>query len=619
MKFLPRGVVTDGMLRRFWREAQTAASIKHPNVVSIHDVGQQEHLHYIVMEYVEGRTLTDFCRDEMAHRPDRVFPWPLAYHLIIPVLDALCAVHGRGLVHRDVKPSNIMVTSAPLSAGGMHVVLMDFGLVQDESDADLTESGGVVGTPAYMAPEQALGKRTDERSDIFAVGATLYYMLSGRHPHVGSKTVVLARAAMGFSPIPLAKLRPDIPPDVCRVVERAMSARASQRYAGAREMLLELKRSLEAGPHLEATVSHQPKRLATAAETPASGLLDTDPRSGSRGRLPNRAGGVPRIAAAMPPNRPWAQIPFLPAMPKTALWGGALLLGFIVWLGFVVWVGRLITGRPAPESARTSESHQETVPATPSTSQSDSTVPREPTIRDRMVFIPAGTVQLGASETRLRNHAATLRLFRNRPDLIDQFVQLCRDEPNEVVSVSSFWIDQYEVTNAQYAEFVRATRHSPPRHWTSGQPPAGKEDHPVTHVRYADAAAYASWAGKQLPTIAQWTRAFRGDDDRMYPWGDSWFNDRANVVENVAFPRGTSSVQSTPRDVSPFGVFNLAGHVSEILRNRTTRNGIPTTITKGAHSEANGPIYAAAPFRFLLVGDDITAPLVGFRCVREED
>ena len=212
------------MLRRFQREAQTAASIKHPNVVTIHDVGQQEGLHYIVMEYVEGRTLADFCRDEIAHRPDHAFPWPLAAHLVIPVLDALFAVHRRGLVHRDVKPSNIMVTAAPLSAGNMHVVLMDFGLVQDESDATLTETGGIVGTPAYMSPEQALGWRTDERSDVFAVGATIYFMLSGRHPHVGSKTVVLARVAAGLRPIPLGKLRPDVPRDACRIVERAMSA-----------------------------------------------------------------------------------------------------------------------------------------------------------------------------------------------------------------------------------------------------------------------------------------------------------------------------------------------------------------------------------------------------------
>ena len=218
----------------------------------------------------------------------------------------------------------------------------------------------------------------------------------------------------------------------------------------------------------------------------------------------------------------------------------------------------------------------------------------------------------------MRPHAKTLSIFQTRPELIDQFVEKCQKEAVEVVKVDAFWIDKYEVTNAQYAAFVRATGHFVPPSWSDGRPPPGKEDHPVTHVRYADAADYAAWAGKQLPTIAQWTRAFRGDDDRMYPWGDQWSADRANVVENKLFPSGTSPVQASPLDVSPFGVFNLAGNVSEILRERTVQNGVTTAITKGANSEATGAIYATAPFRVFLIGEACLDRLTGFRCVIEE-
>ncbi len=231
-----------------------------------------------------------------------------------------------------------------------------------------------------------------------------------------------------------------------------------------------------------------------------------------------------------------------------------------------------------------------------------------------MVYIAPGQVHLGSSEEKLRSHAMTLDSIRKNPALIEQFVKCCRGEKEQTVQVAGFWIDKYEVTNAEYGDFLQETHRLPPAMWGGARPLPGTEDHPVTDVSYADAAAYAAWAGKQLPTIAQWTRAFRGNDERMYPWGDEWIAEQAKVSENPAFALGTSSVSATPNDISPFGVCNLVGNVDEIMRERTDRLGRVTMITKGAHAQSSGAVYGAAPFEFYLVGDNARNKLTGFRC-----
>src|SRR5207253_1162661 len=116
----------------------------------------------------------------------------------------------------------------------------------------------------------------------------------------------------------------------------------------------------------------------------------------------------------------------------------------------------------------------------------------------------------------------------------------------------AFWIDAFEVTNEQYQRFLLALGHSPPEHWKGTQIPEGKARHPVVGIRHEDAEAYATWAGKKLPTRAQWMRAFRGDTEQLFPWGNEFERDRTNVAENAAF-RTTTPIDATPRDVSPLG------------------------------------------------------------------
>ena len=180
IKVLPRDRIADESIARFKREAETTSQINHFNVVQIHDVGRSSDVHYIVMEYVQGKTFSELHRHQLLRSKQKHFPWRDALRLIAPLLDALHAVHSRGLIHRDIKPSNVMVRKAGSLRKGVHVILMDFGLVWTLDDPALTSMGAILGTPQYMSPEQALGKPLDARSDVFSVGATLYYMLSGR-------------------------------------------------------------------------------------------------------------------------------------------------------------------------------------------------------------------------------------------------------------------------------------------------------------------------------------------------------------------------------------------------------------------------------------------------------
>ena len=620
VKILPRELVKDESIRRFWQEAQAAGSIRHPNVISVHDVGQQTNLHFIVMEYIAGKTLGEVLADS-----NQPMPWRTALRLTLPILDALTAIHERGLVHRDIKPSNIMVARASSVLHKRHVVLMDFGLVQQhaETEAQLTKSGAVLGTPAYMSREQACGEPVDARSDLYAIGATLYFLLAGRPPYQGTATEVYLQAAIGSKPDPLSTIRTDLPATLCQTIEQAMHPDIDQRHSSATHMLrplADLLRQSSASPAKVGPVAQveSMEKAVDTAEPSVNPLARQDTASmeknfnervsaptvstAKQGALTAKRGSV----AAVPRSNALRPIPHVRGMSLSPLkiwvrrfiagsWSPAVMILIIVSLTLLLCVN---------------------LAAVWSSDSGETLTTQRSTDTEGMIRIPAGTVQLGGSPQRLRDHAKTLDSIKDSPELIDRFVMFCQEEPYEKVQLPAFWIDKYEVTNAQYGEFVASTNHPPPQHWNASTPPAGTEQHPICGIRHKDASAYAQWAGKQLPTVAQWTRAYRGSDDRMYPWGDRWNDEFANVAQNGDFPAGTSPVEASPSDVSPVGVYNLVGNVSEYMRRRVVYDGEPCVITKGAASQLSGDVYGAAPFRFFRGAND-PHELTGFRCVFE--
>jgi eukaryotic-like serine/threonine-protein kinase len=227
---------------RFRREAQSAASLNHRSIVAVYDTGEDlldgHRIPYIVMEYVEGRTLRELLREQARFTPER------SIEIISGVLDALEYSHRAGIVHRDIKPGNVMIT------GTGEVKVMDFGIARSLADSGvtLTQTAAVVGTAQYISPEQARGEQADARSDLYATGCVLYEMLTGRPPFVGESLVSVAVSHVREMPTPPSALDPSIPNDLDAIVMKALAKDRLERYQSASEMRADLARAVAGLP-----------------------------------------------------------------------------------------------------------------------------------------------------------------------------------------------------------------------------------------------------------------------------------------------------------------------------------------------------------------------------------
>jgi eukaryotic-like serine/threonine-protein kinase len=237
--------------QRLLREARAAAGLHHPHTVAVFDVGQDEQRPFIVMELIEGETLADRLRREGRLEPAE------AVRIVSAVLEALAAAHARGLVHRDVKPSNILL---PAEGG---VKLADFGIAKELSglSAGLTATGRVLGTPRYLAPEQAAGHDATPASDLYALGAVLYECLAGRPPFEAENPLAVALAHQQQAVPPLSDAVPGLPATLEVVVERALAKQPADRHADARQMREALQRAIGGDP---------PAVVADGATSPAT-------------------------------------------------------------------------------------------------------------------------------------------------------------------------------------------------------------------------------------------------------------------------------------------------------------------------------------------------------------
>jgi serine/threonine protein kinase len=211
--------------RRFAREARAAAAVRDEHVIDIHAVCDDGPVPYLVMEFIDGCTLDALLRRGGSLEAKEVL------RIGIQVASGLAAAHKHGLVHRDVKPANIL-----LENGVQRVKLTDFGLARAADDANLTQSGVIAGTPAYMSPEQAAGEPVDARSDLFSLGSVLYELSTGRPPFRAPSTVAVLRRVCGEAPRPIREVNPDIPEALCRVIDRLHAKKAAERPASATEV-----------------------------------------------------------------------------------------------------------------------------------------------------------------------------------------------------------------------------------------------------------------------------------------------------------------------------------------------------------------------------------------------
>ena len=229
-----------GFVARFRREAQAAARLSHPNIVGVYDTGADGDTQYIVMEYIEGRTLASFLAGGGKPTPMQ------AVELGDKIAGALAAAHAQGIVHRDIKPANVMVTREGA------VKVMDFGIARLQSDATAPQTSSVIGTPAYFSPEQAQGLPVDSRSDIYSLGCVLYELLAHRPPFTGDTPVAIAYKQVNESPVPPSQVNPDVSPRLDAVVMKCMAKNPANRYQSAAELSEDLDR-IRKGQEVEAT------------------------------------------------------------------------------------------------------------------------------------------------------------------------------------------------------------------------------------------------------------------------------------------------------------------------------------------------------------------------------
>ena len=621
----PDLVGTKGFIARFEREAKAVARLRHRNILTVFDYGRQGDVFYLVMEYVSGGTL-------MAR-----LGWPqdltYAVNIVSQVGDALAHAHRQGMIHRDVKPGNILMAEEDWP------LLSDFGLAKMVEDSlQLTASGASVGTPQYMSPEQARGLEVDRRSDIYSLGTVLYEAATGRPPFGTDSPMAVIMRQINEPITPPRILRSDLPKEVERVILKALAKSPADRYQRMEEFLVDLQKAypLPANHNMVHRGDAQPRpKGPPAAFRPAPTPLVTP-------RLPRRR-SFPSIPLG---TGPWAGLAIGIVLLLT------LALALLFFKAPVVPAVSSLTmaameSRPTPTMAA-EESHPTSEITTPTTAAIESR-PTPQTIKVRvweaddteMVFVPAGEFVMGSEE-------------------------LGDDErPAHRVYLDDFWIDRYEVTNERFARFVAETSYQTDaerrgRGWVwmgseweevegaDWRHPGGpnssiedKMDHPVVLVSWNDADVYCRWVGKRLPSEAQWEKAARGADGQRYAWGDEFDSAKANSkgwrMENGEWKGGTTPVGSfSPQGDSPYGASDMAGNVWEWVADWYGSDYYSTT-TDGKNVAHNPPgpptgtdkvlrggswafdeVYARTPFRYN-VKPDYTYDFAGFRCSSREE
>ncbi len=321
------------ILARFRREAQAAGRLNHPNIVSVYELGEEDGITFIAMEFVDGKELKDYCDNGERFPPEQ------AVRIVTELLTALDAAHRAGVVHRDIKPGNIF-----LIANGI-VKVGDFGIARVES-SELTQVGSILGTPSYMSPEQISGQVVDGRADLFSAGVILYQLLTGEKPFQGASLASIMHKLLREEPTPPSAINVHVSPAFDAIIAKALAKRPEDRYQTGAEFAAALA---------AASRPPQPAAAGTPAATPRPAVSATLPRPPEPRRLQPAA-----VVAANPANRSSGPLALL------LIAGILLLAGAAVWWWFV--------GMPLP-SQKNGDSTARPDASTPMSGRSAVSVP----------------------------------------------------------------------------------------------------------------------------------------------------------------------------------------------------------------------------------------------------
>ncbi|MDF1810399.1 MAG: bifunctional serine/threonine-protein kinase/formylglycine-generating enzyme family protein [Phycisphaerales bacterium] len=517
---IPGGFHSTEMRDRFRREARAAANLKHPSIVAVHRFFESDHDAYLVSEFVDGPTLAEFIRDHIEAKSDSRNlisdqSWFRSVGKIaVQISDALESAHRAGIVHRDVKPSNIMI------AAGQTARLTDFGIASMAIEATLGQTQGILGSCHYMSPEQAAiaGSKPDQRSDVYSLGVVLYEMLTLRRPFEGEDIPSIIRALTEQDPVEPIDVNSEIPRDLNTICLKAMAKKPSDRYQSAESFGNDLRYFLQGQSILAIPTGRVRKlkntlvsrRSAIAMGGVAAMSIGTSAYLGRRYIKEYLKRNSPKLGADL--LNPVAIVAHAQIDIETGTVGEVKILGPASKGPYYLDAGyyRVIVYASSTEYAEYTRLFR----GTDTVTLPNTRLVTNP--ENRMVFVPAG-----------------------EDSLFD------RNESNQsyidsVVDLDAFWIDNREVSNADYTKFLNEAASPPPIPplWMEDEVINWRKEHgdelwglmPVVTVGFLEAQMYAEWAGKRLPTMLEWLRVARGERGYEYPWGNGPYDSSIHSV-----------------------------------------------------------------------------------------
>jgi formylglycine-generating enzyme required for sulfatase activity/tRNA A-37 threonylcarbamoyl transferase component Bud32/predicted esterase len=630
LKFLPSELTRHEEAReRFVLEAQAAAALSHPHICTIHEINEEEGRSFIVMEYIEGQSLK-------AKMNKGTIGLDEALDTAIQVTEGLEEAHQKGITHRDIKSANIMVTEKGQAK------IMDFGLAKVKGGTLLTRKGTTLGTVAYMSPEQARGEDVDLRTDIWSLGVVFYEMFGGRLPFLGNQEASILYSVVHEDAKPLKVIKPDIPQELQRIVDRAMKKNPGSRYQSAAEVLKDLReyrtslKAVQAGAFNMKSFLRLLRRPAVAI--PA--IVLTAAIVFVSVWFFNRQAKIRWVRQEA--------IPQIMQLVDEDKFSNAYRLA--------LEAEKLIPGDPQLVSLWEKMTGQVTVETTP---DGAAIYIKDHTASDEewefLGLAPFVSKRTSQGPKCLKIEKAGYETVQALTFIYPHFVREIRfnlDEdgslppgmirvPGGKISCSvpsldhlppidseDYFMDEFEVTNKQFKEFVDGGGYKNPEYWehrfvkegqevswesavaefvdTTGRPgpaawemgryPESQENYPVTGVSWYEAAAYAKFSGKTLPTIYHWSQA-------------AGLNLSAYIVPFSNFDgKGPAPAGQFIRAMGPFGSYDMAGNVKEWCWNETqTRRYILGGSWEEPTYMFNDP-DAQSPFSRL--------PTYGFRCMK---
>jgi serine/threonine protein kinase len=539
--------VLDHALKRFEREAKLLARLLHPNIVKVIDYGEFEGMPYLVMPYLPGGTLKK--------KLGKPTSWQESFQLLLPIAEALDYAHSQNMIHRDVKPSNILLTQRG------QPMMADFGIAKIldlENTQELTGTSMMIGTPEYMAPEQVTSKTVDHRADIYALGIVLYEMVTGRQPFLAD-TPMAVLLKHNSEPLPHPRqFVPNLPDEVEKVLLKALAKHPDNRYQSMDEFAAVMKKLLAEQP--TQLIFPQPE-----TNTTRDGLHLAAPTHQQPAQSPRQ-------------DSRWGMLGWGAVAGLFCFIAAAVL--FLMFLRLRNSPERLAATLTSPAVTSTPVPLDTQTPILPSETPPPTSIPLPAQITDEkgvpMALIPAGSFLMGSLQERVEQDFANCEKDTNGQCELWWFTN---ETPQHLVTLDDYYIDLYEVTNSRYAECVAAgvcNAPSPTSSFTRDEyyGLAEFDDYPVIHVSWADGKVYCEWRGARLPTEAEWEKAARGTTGLIYPWGNEFDGTRVNFCDSNCpldwankdyndYFGDTSPVGYYESGKSPYGVYDMAGNVWE--------------------------------------------------------